>query len=332
MVKYPKGDESMKKMILGLSTLLFLMGCQSKEPTQKPSTPTVEEPTIEVLDNKKTYTIKDKIKFEIIKTAVVDEIAPTNKNQTYKYIKAKDKHTFIDLILKVENLTDQEMDITDIVSGKFRIAKQTFNLKHAIETMNYNQISQTDTLKDKETRYIHAYSEVSKDIIKKEATAHLEFLDEKEYDYIFSTEEETKNNLIKSVGDTIKLDQSTITLLKHEQNKKIEPSKKGFFYSYIKPDNDNETYVYLQVDIKNVSDRVIEPDEYIYCEYIVADKKIKSEIIIESDNHQSIAKSGDISALATRTVYLAMPVSDDLLNQEASIQLFVEGNTFDIQE
>lgn len=85
------------------------------------------------------------------------------------------------------------------------------------------------------------------------------------------------------------------------------------------------------MDIKNTSDISLDPNEYLYCEYLVDNQQIKSKIIIESENHKSLSQTDHIKSLETRTLYLAMPVKNNLLKQKGMIHLFVEGNTFEIQ-
>lgn len=296
-----------------------LIGCQ----------PQVE---IETLEEAKTYTYQDELEFELIKTELNQQIAPSNKNKTYKYIKLSDENNiFIDIIVKTINLSKNEMKMTDIYSGQLEINKESYPIKHAIETINYNQMSTTDTLKTNETRYVHLYCEVSKDQVKEEALLKFQVLDNHEFQYTFKTEQHIANNDTKSLGDILTLNQSQIALNSVSQSRKIEPSNKGFFYSYIPTENEDETFVILQIDIKNTGDTSLDPSDYIYCEYTVNQEQIKSQIIIESENHKSLSKTGKIESLQTRTLYMAMPIKNALLSEKGTIHLFVEGHTFEIQ-
>ncbi|MEG0593187.1 MAG: hypothetical protein RR512_07705 [Coprobacillus sp.] len=310
----------MKKFLFILGMCFLLIGCQSKESKRE---------SIEVSH---TYTIENKIEFEIEKTQVINRISPSNKNKNYKYIDAKDNHQFIDIIIKTKNLTEEELNIKDIYSGTFRLDRQSYDVKLVIETENYTQISTTDSLKANQERYIHVYCEVPTTITETEVTLELNVNKDKQYQYAFQTEKPVIDNDIKSVGDTLGLKQSQIEIKDITQAKKIEPSKKGFFYSYIPVDNQDETFVIVQLNVKNLTEQSFDPADYMYCEYKVGDTVVKSNVIIESDNHQSIAKSGTITAGQTRTVYLVMPVKDTLLNQKSQIDLFVEGETLIIQK
>lgn len=236
------------------------------------------------------------------------------KEQAWEYI--EQASTLCSEILR----TPEEIDKSFLIGGAMKSNK-----------INYNQMSTTDTIKTNETRYIHLYCEVPNDQIKEEATIIFKVLNQYDFQYTFLTEQHVMNNDTKSLGDILTLQQSQIALNNILKTDKVEPSNKGFFYSYIPTDHDDETFVILQVDIKNTSDISLDPNEYLYCEYLVDNQQIKSKIIIESENHKSLSQTDHIKSLETRTLYLAMPVKNNLLKQKGMIHLFVEGNTFEIQ-
>lgn len=304
-------------ILIGIVCCLF--GCQDKT-------------EITTFEESKSYTYQDEIEFELIKTEVCEQIAPSNKNKTYKYIQLSDKNNiFVDMVVKTVNLAKEEKKLEDIFDGRYEVNKKAYNMNQAVETVNYNQMSTTDTVKTNETRYVHLYCEIPRDQVNEEVTILFKVLNQYDFQYTFLTKQNVVNNDKKSLGDILTLQKSQIALNNTMKTNKIEPSNKGFFYSYIPTDNEDETFVVLQVDIKNISEVSLELSEYIYCDYSVGDDQIKSQIIIESENHKSLAKSGHIEPLETRTIYLAMPVKNNVLNDKGIIQLFVEGKTFEIQ-
>lgn len=309
----------MKKIGILIALVCYLFGCQSQT-------------EITDFEESKAYTYQDELEFELIKTEVTEQIAPSNKNKTYKYIEpSQDNYVFIDMVVKTINLSKKEKRLEDIFAGHFEVNRESYEMKQVVETINYNQMSTTDTIKTNETRYIHLYCEVPNDQIKEEATIIFKVLNQYDFQYTFLTEQHVMNNDTKSLGDILTLQQSQIALNNILKTDKVEPSNKGFFYSYIPTDHDDETFVILQVDIKNTSDISLDPNEYLYCEYLVDNQQIKSKIIIESENHKSLSQTDQIKSLETRTLYLAMSVKNNLLKQKGIIHLFVEGNTFEIQ-
>lgn len=88
----------------------------------------------------------------------------------------------------------------------------------------------------------------------------------------------------------------------------------------------------LSLEIQNQSSLDIDPAEYIYCEYQMIDEIIHSQIILESEDHQSISESGSILAGQTRTLYLAMPILKTQADTEGTMTLFVEGDVFEIYQ
>ncbi len=308
----------MKKIGILVISVICLLGCQNKKQSEK-------------IEISQIYKTNEKIEFEVIKSEVVRQITPSNKNKIFNTIQPKNKNdVFVDIVMKMTNLSEKEMTLKEVVSGNYKINKQTYDVMTAVETINYNQISQTDTLKTNEGRYVHIYCELPEEQIKDEATIELKILNQDEFVYTFETTQKIENNNAKSLGDVITLKNSQMTLNHISQSNKIEPSNKGFFYSYYPTDNENETFVILQIDFKNTTDSAIDPKDYLYCEYQIQNKKYKSMIVLESENHKSLSKTGKIESLQTRTLYLAMAVKNEDLKQEGKIHLFVEGNNFEI--
>ena len=155
-------------------------------------------------------------------------------------------------------------------------------------------------------------------------------MNQKEYQYTFSLEEVHEDSQVKSIGDVINCTSSQIVLLDYQQSERIEPSQKGFFYSYHPTENDNQIFVVLSLEIQNQSSLDIDPSQYLYCEYQIDKDIIHSQIILESEDHESISKKGSILAGQKRTLYLAMPILKTQANKEGTLELFVEGNTYEI--
>ena len=133
---------------------------------------------------------------------------------------------------------------------------------------------------------------------------------------------------MKSVGDMIVCSQSELTILNYQQSERIEPSQKGIFYSYYPTDSEDQIFVVLSLTLKNTSSQDIDPSSYVYCEYEIDGETISSQILLESEDHKSISKKGSILSGQTRTIYLAMPILKSQSKEQGTTTLFVEGNTF----
>lgn len=315
----------MKKIIVFLMAFI-LFGCSSPQSTQAE---TATEPEVNVLESSENYTFNQQLEFEIMRTSLTDEIAPTNKNKSYQYLKpADDYHIFIDVVVKTKNLSDQEYELADIYSGEIEFHNQKHDIQMAIENLNYTQISTTDTLKPQEERYIHLYCEVEKENNTETAVLTLRVMNQKDYQYTFSLERVQESSQMKSVGDMIVCSQSELTILNYQQSERIEPSQKGIFYSYYPTDSEDQIFVVLSLTLKNTSSQDIDPSSYVYCEYEIDGETISSQILLESEDHKSISKKGSILSGQTRTIYLAMPILKLQSKEQGTTTLFVEGNTF----
>ncbi len=284
-----------------------------------------------MLDNE-TYSIENTLEYTIVSNEVVDAITPTNKNNDYESIElSNEDNSFVDVIMKVKNISDQDYELSDIFSGYFKVNKLSYDIHLVMESSNYTSLSTTNTLKSGEERYIHMYCELEESQLKNDTSMEFSVLNRISYIYTFSTYEEVIVNEEKTVGDGINLSQSMITISDVYTDTQITPSDKGLVYSYIPVDNEDEVFMILKLELRNDSEESIDPREYLYCTYVMDDDSIQSQIIIESENHKKISKSDSIDVQTTRTIYLAMTLTEDQVGS-GYIELFVEGSVFRISE
>lgn len=307
----------MKKIIMILFLIIGLFGCQRE--------------AIEMRQGE-IYVIENQVQIEIIKTTAATSIEPSNKNTYNQNIKAQDNHMFVDCLVKITNLSSDQKKLNELLLGKYEMNNQTYDLQMILETINYNQLTTTDTLKQNQERYTHLYCEIPKEDINTSITLKLTLCNQSTYHYTFTIDQtkiETSN--YQSLGDVISLKDSQLTLNQMAQSKRIEPSHKGIFYSYIPTENEDETFVYLQIDIHNVSQHTIKLNDYVYCEYKTKNETYPSQMIIETENHKSLEKAGNIEPLEIRTLYFASAVNDKQLKEKGVFEVFVEGQTFQIE-
>ena len=197
----------MKKLGILLLISFCLLGCQPRDEVPTPK-------KVSEIEISKSYTFYEQLRYEIVKSTVTNKIEPTNKNNTYRSIKPKqDENQFIDVVLKTKNLSKKEYVLKDIYQGTFVINHQSYKASLAIENLKYNQISQTDTLKEDEERYIHIYCEINESNIKEQANLKLKIRNKEEVQYNFSTLQEPEViQTQKSVGDSLNLKDSHITI------------------------------------------------------------------------------------------------------------------------
>ncbi|MCD7892662.1 MAG: hypothetical protein LUG60_03080 [Erysipelotrichaceae bacterium] len=308
----------MKRFGIILLICGLLTGCQGQA-------------TSETMLENETYSIEDTLEYTIVNHEVVDAVTPTN-NEDYSVIKVENEdNSFVDVIMNVKNISDDDYELTEIFSGYFKVNKLSYDIYLAIESNNNTSLSTTGTLKSGEEGYIHMYCEMEESQLKNDTSMEFSVLNQAYYIYTFSTYEETIVNEEKSIGDNINLSRSMITLVDLYTNTQVEPSDKGLVYSYISVDNEDELFIILQIDLRNDSEEDIDPREYLYCVYVMDEENVQSQVIIESENHKKISESGTIESLTTRTIYLAMTLNEDQVGS-GYIELFVEGSVFRISD
>lgn len=305
----------MKKIIICFMSAFILLGCQKQK---------TEEITLG-----KVYTVNDSLQLEILKTELKNMIEPSIKNKNIQ-ITPKEGYQFIDITINITNTSQKQYKISELISGQFQINQKNHLLKMVLETENYTQLTSTDTLKANQERYLHIYCEVPEN--QKSLDAQLSIKVFNQYQYIYDiefTEKETKN--YQSIGDVLSLKQTQMTIQEVSENKQIAPSQKGFFYRYQSPDNKDETFRYIQLEIYNTSDESLYLDNYIYCEQKLHDQVLKSNIFMESQNHKSFESGNEIKSLEKRIVYLALNVKDEWIKEKGILELFVEGKVYYIE-
>lgn len=308
---------SLKKLMFLLLLIMGLYGCQQENAEMKLG---------------EIYDIEDQLQFEIIKTNATTDIMPSNKNRDSQYITSQDNHIFIDCLVKVSNLSTTPKTLLELLSGQYQINNQSYDLQMILETENYNKLTTTDTIKPNQERYVHLYCETMKENVNQTITLYVKLLNQHDYQYTITMKDDVVSTTNRhSLGDVISLDESQITLNQMSQSKKIEPSNKGIFYSYIPTDDKDETFVYLQIDIHNLSNHTIKLNDYLYCEYMIKDQSYPAQMIMETENHKTLEKAEYIESLQTRTLYLAFPIKDNLLKEKGIFKIFVEGQTYQIE-
>jgi hypothetical protein len=308
----------MKKVFLILAIMITITGC-------KRNTTSIEFG--------KTYTVDNKIQLEIMKTETVEVIEPSNKNNSTKQIEAKNDYQFIDLLVTTTNLTDEQLELKDIFTGQIIIDNTSYTINAVLESTQYTTLTTTDTLKSNEERYVHLYCEVPKSIESTDAKLTLTVLNTQQYNYEFSIENlEEKENTQHSIGDILALQQTKIAISQINHSSRIEPSNKGIFYSYIPTDSDDEIFMYLKINIENISQETIQINDYLYCEYIVGSQSYETKFIAESENHKSLRSISKLEATENRDIYVAATVKNKSDNKNGYFKLFIEGQTYEIEK
>lgn len=307
----------MKKIIILLLFTTWLIGCQKKE---------------EVKELSQINTFDELLSIEIIKTNSTTQLEPSNKNTLTQSMTAEENHVFVDLLVKINNISTKQFKLKDIFSeGEYRVDGMSYDMIEILETVDYTKLTTTDSIKANQERFVHLYCQVPIEVVEKEFQLNVKILDKHKCYYKFTVEEHIEQHNFQSIGDVISLKDTQLTFNQISQSKKIEPSNKGIFYSYIPTDNQDETFVFFQIDVRNLSKEDIDLEDYLYCEYILGDETYKSQFIIESENHKSLDKTTIIDSLQTRTVYIAVPIKDNQLSKKGVFQLFVEGENFQIE-
>lgn len=307
----------MKKIGLIMLVGWFMIGCQKVENRE--------------IDNTDIHIMSEYIEFEIVKSEVCEIILPLQKDSKSEGVILEHPHSvFVDVVLKTVNLSDMNMSVSGIYSGDFVVGEQRYQIQSIAENCEYNKLTNDEVIPPTESRYVHLYCEVPENQLDDKGTIELDVFQERKYNYTFTLNRTTKPKDQKVLGDILLLEQSQISLNHLSQSQRIEPSYKGLLYKYIPTDHDDEIFIILQIDLKNISETDIDPQKYIYCEYIQAEQIIPAKIIVESDNHQSLSQKEMIRSAQVRSLYLAIPIQESFKQENGTICLFVEGRTFEI--
>lgn len=307
----------MKKLKLLCAMLLSftLIGCSSG-PAQ--------------IKTKGQNTIDGYMNYEILYSQKTTKIEPKITGDFYTYYHPNTTgNVFVDLVMKVENISGKKIAIQDL-KGIFNIEDKDYSANQIIEKDD-TTLSTSGNIGDKETKTVHMYVEVdAKTDLTKDITYTLVANDEEvELSYKISDLKEKKD--YQQTGYVLKDEKAEITLGEFSITDTLNPEKPSMIYQYYKS-SDGKILVALKVSIKNISNEDLSTDKLVGVKAIVDGTQYAGGLVAEDENQANIKTNVTIKAGQTHTGYLISEIDQADQTKDIEMSIYYGGKTVYIKK
>lgn len=308
------------KLFICLNMLATLFAC-SNEPKNKP------------LSMDETYTIKDELSLKWKALHFTKEVLPVNINDEYVYRYSEDeKKTLIDVQFYIENLTDKEVKVDDLLKAQIIESEDvTYTAELCIETNHLTEVYETTTLDPKQKSIAHLIFYVSDDTAKsyqsnKDEIAEMNITLDEDI-YTLPIKEETPFIKKFKLNETRTFDSMNITVLSASASKLIVPINPTDNSNWYDTDEENKQYAGMYVEIENKTDKPINLKQEIGAFLSIEDTEPFPSwfTILSEDNTMFIDDAEEIPAKTKRTVLFFQQIDLDYEDTEYTFYLNIDG-------
>ena len=318
-----------KQLFLIFSCSFLLFGCtkNNEQPVEKE--PQKSQITSMPFQMNKQYALYDKVKVYFKEIYVGDTITPTNKNGEYTYLPAADdSYTMYDVVLYVENESDQDIDISDYIYGRLDFDGE-YNGYTYMETQDHRDISDDTVLKSHTKSNIHLLFDVKKTDIKtieSENKNILVYINDDKYTLPFKE--------IKPQYTTLELDKETtadvlkLTPISSSVSKTIpplNPNENSLFYIC---KNENKKYAGMYIQIENTSDQKINVFDKIGVRIKQEEKESDTWLVLLDADNTNFVQPYDIEPHTTRSVLIFSEVEIVQGKSQYTVTLNIDGKPY----
>lgn len=318
-----------KQLFVIFSCSFLLFGCTKNNEQPIDKEPQKSQITSMPFQMNKQYALYDKVKVHFKEIYVGDTITPTNKNGKYTYLPAIDEsYTMYDVILYVENESDQDIDISDYIYGWLDWGSE-YNSYTYMETQDHKGISDDTLLKSHTKSNIHLLFDIKKTDIKtieSENKNIFVYINDEKYTLPFKE--------IKPKYTTLELEKETtadvlkLTPISSSVSKTIpplNPNENSLFYIC---KDDNKKYAGMYIQIENTSDQKINVFDKIGVRIKQEEKESDTWLVLLDDDNANFIQPYDIEPHTTRSVLIFSEVEIVLGESQYTVTLNIDGKPY----
>lgn len=298
----------LKKILLALLMCFPLVGCSSEE---------------KVLETKKTNELENmNITFHY--GEVVKKIQPTVVfNESYYYEPTSQDEEFLDLIMTVENKSNETLKLNKLLNADLNINGSQKVADLLIETLDGTSVEKTFSLESNEKTRIHVYATVPK----KETVKNIKLdLDVDGETYVLKTTftdiQATKD--VKKIPYTFSMnEQWKMTFKKISTMKELKPSKPIGVYSYYKAKNKDDVLLVLKTEIQNQTSQPLPLKGIVGSLFYVDGVAYDSYCVFENEKHSNLdtGTQGHIATNKKMTVYYFAEIPDSQKGKPIEVRI-----------
>lgn len=323
-----------KILLIGLVFIVIgivLSGCGKKDENKK------KEVTINYGE---ACTIENKLELTVKANKLVERLSPSKPTGYYTYFWAGEGKKIVDISTELRNLTNDEINLKDVMEAKMYVDDKEFQVMYIIENTDGSNLQANaleKALTTDVTRKLHFAAKVEKELLEKETTIKLVI---KAYgnEYIYSVNIVKGDETTKSEKSTINLNYKGNTIKEKELisvqglceftidkcqfSEKVEPSSPSGFYRYL-PASDGKLYVDLQLAVKNTQDKAVKQNQLpgsaaLYC----GDKSYDVQTVVETASGgdlNTFTSQSDIEPSETRIYHLVAKVPAEVKDSQDAL-------------
>lgn len=319
-----------KFLVLG-TALCLISGCSSGNSSSVASAASKDK----TIDVNGENTVDDYVSYNVMTVQAVTKIDPQNVSGFYTYQENKtDGNVYVDVVLKVKNLTSEDMDIQKDFTGKIAMEGKDLDTTVEGENDDNTSISQHLKIKPLAESVVHFYVDVPKDDASKDitftfiannvtASMKCNLSDES------TMPKKSYINVGDKIGDTKVCEASFIGV---EKTKDLSPKNPSSFYSHYTAKN-GTTYLVAEVSYKNISGAKVSADKIGSMKVIVADKyNYNGMSCLEVDGDFEYSNITSIDPLETVTLYYYAEVPDEIIDKTYDITLYIDAIEYHITD
>ena len=245
----------MKKFILIFLMFLMLVGCGSS-------------PNPIVINEEKV--VQNEIKYNILYARVGNTIYPTIKKRNYTYFEtSKGGRQFLEIIVEVENLTDEDINLAECFEGNMVVSKRRYNLGVVGEEGANTVVSLEAILPPMEKTIVHFYSEIPEENLYEEAELELSYKGEVIEHVTFHASEILEVIEEKQNGDSVVID-GVLEMMFYDpyMGNNVAPfiAESYHVFTYDNDNPENTIWGIQKLWVKNLGDEAIDLDDFVTLE------------------------------------------------------------------
>lgn len=275
------------------------------------------------------FVVKDSLSYEVNRLETIKKLEPSIIDGYYTYYEPKDKsNVLLDLVLNVKNESSTKIDLSNYISLTFNINKKEYEAGLVIEQDGGKNLSSFGELDPMQSTLVHLFTEISEADIPDEVLCELTVNNEtSEFKLSRKALAPTKKYL--KYGEVIdQKDLGSVTIIKYSITKKLLPPNTDGVYSYYEVKDKNDSYLVLEVKIRNNSGSSVEPEDLVNCRVTVDNKYEYTGFLVYTEEDGDLTSYGSISPLKETTGFFLIQIPDEIINKTIEFKLNIFGDNY----
>lgn len=276
------------------------------------------------------FVVKDSLSYEVNRLETVKKLEPSITNGYYTYYEPKDNsNVFLDLVLNVKNESSTKIKLSEYISLTFNINNKEYEAALLAESDGGSELTPFEEIEPLKSTLIHLYTEIADAEITDEVLCKLTINNDTN-EFKLNRKALAPSKKYLKYGEVIdQKDSASVTIIESSIAKKLSPPNADGVYSYYEVKDKNDSYLVLEMKIRNTSGSNVEPEDLISCRETVDNKyEYTGFLVFTEDNGKDLTSYGSISPLKETTGYFLIQIPDEIINKAIEYKINIFGETY----